>query len=164
MFNNFLGGLSSGGGSGGGGDALPTVLNEVTFDEVEATADFANQLGPPPAGDITQTQEDAPPAVGIPLPLAPPGVRGGMIPPPPPPQQAGAAGPWEGQQPTGDTAYSGIDSIIKKNGIHNVRPGDHRGRARRAAKLSDGLWVNHNSRCAVDGLPWTLLGEDLQDV
>ena len=47
MFNNFLGGLSSGGGSGGGGDALPTAVSGVTFDEVEATADFANQLGPP---------------------------------------------------------------------------------------------------------------------
>jgi hypothetical protein len=62
MFNNFLGGLSSGNGSCGGGDALPTAENRVTFDEVEATADFENQLGPPPAGFITQTQGDAPTA------------------------------------------------------------------------------------------------------
>ena len=49
MFNNFLGGLSSGNGSGGGGDALPTAArNGVTFDKVEATANFANQLGPLP--------------------------------------------------------------------------------------------------------------------
>ena len=98
------------------------MLNEVRFDEVEATADFTNQLRPPPAGDITQMQEDAPPAVGIPLPLAPPGVRGGMIPSPPPPQQAGAAGPGGGQQPTGDTAYSGIDSIIKTLGFTMYDP------------------------------------------
>ena len=67
MFNNFLGGLSSGNSSGGGGVALPTVArNGVTFDEVEATADFVNQLGPPPAADITQTQGDAPAAGYIP--------------------------------------------------------------------------------------------------
>ena len=59
MFNNFLGGLSSGGGSGGGGDALPTAVSGVTFDKVEATADFVNQLGPPPAEVIMQTQGDA---------------------------------------------------------------------------------------------------------
>ena len=76
MFNNFLGGLSSGNGSGGGGDALPTAArNGVTFDEVEATADFVNQLGPPPAADITQTQGDAP-AAGYILPPALPGVEG----------------------------------------------------------------------------------------
>jgi len=88
MFNNFLGGLSSGGGSGGGGDALPTAVNGLTFDDVEATADFENQLGPPPAGIITQTQVDAPTA-GV-FPPAPPG--GGGAPPPPPPQQAGMGG------------------------------------------------------------------------
>jgi hypothetical protein len=61
MFNNFLGGLSSGNSSSGGGDALPTAArNGVTFDEGEATADFLNQLGPPPAADITQTQGEAP--------------------------------------------------------------------------------------------------------
>jgi hypothetical protein len=32
---------------------------------------------------------------------------------PPPPQQAGMGG---GQQPTGDSAYSGIDSVIQKLG------------------------------------------------
>ena len=62
MFKYFLEGLSSGSGSGGGGDALTTVENGVTFDEVEATADFENQLGPPPAGAIMQTQGDAPTA------------------------------------------------------------------------------------------------------
>jgi hypothetical protein len=117
MFNNFLGGLSSGGGSGGGGDALPipTAVNGVTFGELEATADFANQLGPPPAEVITQTQGDAPTAGNIPRHPAPPGVGGGMNPPPPPPppQQAGMGG---GQQPTRDLAYSGIDSIIQKLG------------------------------------------------
>ena len=59
MFNNFLGGLSIGNGSGGGGDTLPTGENRVTFDDVEATADFENQLGPPPAGLVTQTQGEA---------------------------------------------------------------------------------------------------------
>jgi hypothetical protein len=43
------------------------------FDEVEATADFANQLVPPPAEFITITQGDAP-AVGI-----IPGVGGGAV-------------------------------------------------------------------------------------
>jgi hypothetical protein len=78
MFNNFLGGLSSGNGSGGGGDALPTAENRVTFDEVEATADFfENQLGPPPAGLITQTQGDAPTAGYIsPAPRSPRGSGG----------------------------------------------------------------------------------------
>ena len=113
MFNDFLGGLSSGNSSGGGGDALPTAArNGVTFDEVEATADFANQLGPPPAVDITQTQGDAP-AAGYILPPALPGVGGGMNPPPTPPQHAGRGG---GQQPTGDAAYSGIDFVLQKLG------------------------------------------------
>ncbi len=95
MFNNFLGGLSSGNSSGGGGDALPTAArNGVTFDEGEATADFLNQLGPPPAADITQTQGEAP-AAGYVLPPALPGVGGGLNPHPPPPQQAGMGG---GQQ------------------------------------------------------------------
>jgi len=107
MFNNFLGGLSSGGGSRGGGDALPTAVNGVMFDKVEATANFANQLGPPPAEVIMQMQGDAPTAGNI------PGVGGGMNPPPPPPQQGGMGG---GQQPTGDPAYSGIDSVIQKLG------------------------------------------------
>ncbi len=89
MFNNFLGGLSSGGGSGGGGDALPTAVNGVRFDKFEATANFGNQLGPPQAEVITQTQVDAPTAGNIPRHPAPPGVGGGMNPPPPPPQQAG---------------------------------------------------------------------------
>jgi hypothetical protein len=65
MFNNFLGGLSSGGGSGGGRDALPTAVNGVTFDEVEATADFENQLGPPPAWLITQKHKGMPLRRGI---------------------------------------------------------------------------------------------------
>ena len=68
MFNNFLGGLSIGNGSGGGWDTLPTGENRVTFDEVEATADFENQLGPPPAGLVTQTQGEAPTAGYIPRP------------------------------------------------------------------------------------------------
>jgi hypothetical protein len=111
MFNNFLGGLSSGGSSGGGGDALPTRVNEVTFDKFEATTDFANQLGPPLAADITQTQVNAPTAGDI------LGLGGGMNPPPaPPPQQAGAAGLGGRQQATGDSAYSGIDSVIQKLG------------------------------------------------
>ena len=91
MFKYFLEGLSSGSGSGGGGDALTTVENGVTFDEVEATADFENQLGPPPAGAIMQTQGDAPTAGYIPPP-PPRGRGGGMNPPPPPPQQAGMGG------------------------------------------------------------------------
>jgi hypothetical protein len=74
MFNNFLEGLSSRSSSGGGGDALTTAENGVMFDEVEATADFENQLGPPPAGAITQTQGDAP-TVGY-IPLAPRGSGG----------------------------------------------------------------------------------------
>jgi len=90
MFNNFLGGLSSRDGSGGGGDALPTEVNGLTFNDVEATADFENQLGPPPAGVITQPEGDSPTAGYIPP--APPGVGGGMNPPPPPPQQAGMGG------------------------------------------------------------------------
>ena len=69
MFNNFLGGLS-----GGGGDALPPAENRVTFNEVEATANFENQLGPLPAGLVTQTQGDAPTSGYIPL--ASPGVGG----------------------------------------------------------------------------------------
>jgi len=81
---------------------LPTAVNGVTFDEVEATADF------------TQTQGDALTAGNIPRHLPPPGVGGGMNPPPPPPQQAGMGG--GGQQPTGDSAYSGINSIIQKLG------------------------------------------------
>jgi hypothetical protein len=85
----------------------------VTFDEVEATADFANRLGPPPAEVITQTQGDAPAAVYF-LPPAIPGVGGEMNPPPPPPQQAGMLG--GGQQPTGEAAYSGIDSVLQKLG------------------------------------------------
>ncbi len=91
MFNNFLGGLA--GGSGGGGNAPPTAArNGVMFDEIEAMADFTNQLGPPPAADIiTQTQGDAP-AAGHIFPPAPPGVGGGTNPPPPPPQQAGMGG------------------------------------------------------------------------
>jgi hypothetical protein len=113
MFNNFFWGLSSGGGSGGGGDALPTAVNGVTFDKVEAMANFANQLGPPPAEVITQTQGDAPTVGNIPHHPPPPGVGGGMNPPPPPPQQAGMGG---GQQPTGDSAYSSNDSVIKKLG------------------------------------------------
>ena len=103
MFNNFLEGLSS-----------RSSSNGVTLDEVEATANFENQLGPPPVGAITQTQGDAP-TVGY-IPPAPPGVGGGMNPPPPPPQQAGMGG---GQQSTGDLAYSGSN---------------HPGGARRAAK------------------------------
>jgi len=83
MFNNFLGGLTNGGSSGRGGDALPAV-NGLTFDDGEATADFENQLGPPPAGIITQPEGDASTA-GY-TPPAPPGVGGGMNPPPPPPQ------------------------------------------------------------------------------
>ncbi len=92
MFNNFLGGLSSGNSSRGGGDALPTAArNGVTFDEGEATADFLNQLGPPPAADITQTQGEAP-AAGYVLPPALQGVGGGLNPHPPPPQQTGMGG------------------------------------------------------------------------
>ena len=113
MFNHFLGGLASGGGSGGGGNTLPPAGNGVTFNEVEATADFANQLGPPPADVITQTQGKAQTAGNIPAQPAPPGVGGGTNPPPPPPQQAGMGG---GQQPTGEAAYSGIDSVIQKLG------------------------------------------------
>ena len=94
-----------------GAGTLPTGENRVTFDEFEATADFENQLGPPPAGLVTQTQGEAPTAGDIPP--APPGVGGGMNPPPPPPQQAGME---EGQQPTGESAYSGIDSVIQKLG------------------------------------------------
>ncbi len=90
MFNNFLGGLSIGNNTGGGGETLPTGDNRVTFDEVEATADFKNQLGPSPAGLVTQTQGEAPMAGYIPP--APPGVGGGMNPPPPPRQQAGMGG------------------------------------------------------------------------
>jgi len=82
----------------GGGDALPTTVNGVTFDDVEATADFVNQLGPPPAEVITQMQGDAPTAGNIPCYPAPPGVGGGMNPPPPPPQQAGMGG---GNSPPG---------------------------------------------------------------
>jgi hypothetical protein len=41
---------------------LPPAENRVTFDEVEATADFENQLGPLLAGLVTQTQGDAPTA------------------------------------------------------------------------------------------------------
>ena len=128
MFNNFLGGLSSGGGSqwGGGGDALPAV-NGLTFDDVEATADFENQLGPPPAGFITQPEGDGPNA-GY-TPPAPPGVGGGMNPPPPPPQQAVMGG---GQQTPGDAAYSSIDSILQKLG------GIHSGQARSATKGNPG--------------------------
>ena len=74
MFNNFLGGLAS----RGGGDALPTVVNGVTFDDVEATADFANQLGTPPAEVITQMQWDAPAAGNIPCYPDPPGVGWGL--------------------------------------------------------------------------------------
>jgi hypothetical protein len=111
MFNNFLGGLYITNDSGGGGEALPTGENRVTLDEVEATAEFENQLGPPPAGLVTQTQGEAPTAGYIPPP--PPGVGGGMNPPPPPRQQAGMRG---GQQPTGESAYSGIDSVIQKLG------------------------------------------------
>ena len=81
MFNSLLG-MSSGGGSRGGGDALPTAVNGVTFDEVEATADFENQLGPPPARVITQTQGNAPTAGYIPP--APPVVGGGNEPTPTP--------------------------------------------------------------------------------
>ena len=92
----------------GGRDALPTRFNEVTFDKFEATTNFANQLGPPPAADITQTQVDAPMAGDI------PGVGGGMNPLPAPPPQQAAMG--KGQQPTGDSAYSGIDSVIQKLG------------------------------------------------
>jgi hypothetical protein len=117
-------GMSSGGSSGGGGHTLRTTGNGVTFDDVEAAANFANQLGPPPAASITQTQGEqgiplppaAPPAMGIPLPPAAPVVRGGMNPPPPPPQQAGAAGLGGGQRPPGDAAYSGIDSVLQKLG------------------------------------------------
>ena len=101
--------MSSGGGSGEGGDALPTAENGVTFDDVEATANFENQLGLPPAGVITQTQGGAPTA-GY-FPLAPLGVGGGGNPPPPPPQKAGMGGE---QQPTRDAAYSGIDSVLQK--------------------------------------------------
>ena len=72
---------------GGGGDTLPTAENGVTFDEEEAAADFANQLGLPPAASITQTQGEQgiplPPAVGIPLSPAAPAVGGGMNPPHP---------------------------------------------------------------------------------
>ena len=45
----------------------------MTFNEVEATTDFANQLGPPPAEFITQTQGDAPTAGNIPRHPPPPG-------------------------------------------------------------------------------------------
>ena len=111
MFKYFLEGLSSGSGSGGGGDALTTVENGVTFDEVEATADFENQLGPPPAGAIMQTQGDAPTA-GVYSP-GPPGGRGGNEPTPTPTPTSRHGG---GQQPTGESAYSGIDSVIQKLG------------------------------------------------
>ena len=103
MFNSFLG-MSSGGGSGGGGDTLPTAENGVTFDDVEAVANFTNQLGPTPAASITQTQGEQgiplPPAVSIPL-------------PPATPTPAGLGG---GQQPPGDAAYFGIDSVLQKLG------------------------------------------------
>ena len=65
MFNSFLG-MSSGGGIGGGwGYPYPPREMEsgVTFDEVEAAADSTNQLEPPPAATITQTQGEQ----GIPL-------------------------------------------------------------------------------------------------
>ena len=107
MFNSFLG-MSSGGGSGGGGDTLPTAGNGVTFDDVEAAADFTNQLGPPSAVSVRQTQREQgiplPPAVpvlGVPLPPAALAVGGGMNPPPPPPQQAGAAGLGGANSPPG---------------------------------------------------------------
>jgi len=128
MFHNFMGGLSSGNGSGGGGDALPTAENRVTFDEFEATADFENQLGPPPEGLITQTQGDAP-MVGY-IPLPPPGVGGGMNPPPPPPQQAGMGG---GSSPTGSW-HTPASPPSSKNWEENVRPGVHPGRACHATK------------------------------
>jgi hypothetical protein len=115
--------MSSGGGNGGGGDTLTTAGNGVTFDDVEAVADFANQLGPPPTASVTQTQGEqgisfplAFPALGFLLPPAAPAVGGGMNPPPPPPQQAGAAGLGGAQQPPGDAAYSGIDSVHRKLG------------------------------------------------
>ncbi len=54
MFNSFLG-MSNGGGSRGGGDTLPTTGNGVTFNDVEAVADFANQLGSLPVVSVTQT-------------------------------------------------------------------------------------------------------------
>jgi len=112
------------------GDAHHPV-NGVTFDDVEATADFAYQLGPPPAEVITQTQGDAPTAGNIPCYPPPPGVGGGMNPPPPPPQQADMGG--------GATAHRGFGILRHrlrhpKIGGQNVRPGDHPGRARSAAK------------------------------
>ena len=107
----------------GGGDNLPTAGNGVTFDDVDAVANFAKQLGPPPTVSATQTQREqgiplppAIPALGVPLPPAAPAVGGGINPPPPPPQQAGVAGLGGGQQPPGDAAYSGINSVLRKLG------------------------------------------------
>ena len=64
----------------------------VSFEEDSEDYDF-DQLGPPPAADITQTQGDAPAAGDILVPPAIPGGGGGGVnPPPPPPQQAGRGG------------------------------------------------------------------------
>jgi hypothetical protein len=147
MFNNFLGGLSSGNGSSGGGDALPTAArNGVTFDEIEATADFANQLGPPPAADITQTQGDAPAA-------------GYILPPHPHPHPNKQA--WGGgQQPTGEAAYSGIDSVLQKLGGKMYDPASIQAElavqlrgtraTRQIGRLSASLW----SMCKNSGCIW----------
>jgi len=131
MFYNFLGGLSNWGGSGGVGDALPTGVNGVTFDKVKATADFANQLGLPPAEVIAQTQGDAPTAGNIPRHPPPPGVGGGNEPTPTPTPTSRHGG--------GATAHRGFGILRHrlrhpKIGGQDVRPGNHLGLARRAAK------------------------------
>jgi hypothetical protein len=58
-------------------------------------------------------QGDAPTAGNIPRHLAPPGVGGGNEPTPTPTPTSRHGG---GQQPTGESAYSGIDVVIQKLG------------------------------------------------
>ena len=90
---------------GGGGYPYPPREMEsgVTFDEVEAAADSTNQLEPPPAATITQTQGEqgipltpAVPALGLPLPPAAPVVGGGDEPTPTPTSTCGGRRPWGG--------------------------------------------------------------------
>ena len=109
MFNNFLGVCPAGAAAVGAG--MPYQKREM-----DDGGHHTNTRGCPNGGVHSP---------------GPPGVGGGMDPPPPPPQHAGLGG--------GATAHRGFGILRHqlrhpKIGRKNVRPGDHPGGARRAAK------------------------------
>jgi hypothetical protein len=126
MFGNILG--RAGGGAPGGDKNTLAQVNVSIFKEVDAAVDFANQLLPR-AGDTMVMQPQGEDVSPLPQgganitfmvpPLGgaqPPQQAGGGQPPPPPPQQTGRGGSRGQQLATGNKAYSGIVSVLRKLG------------------------------------------------